>query len=121
MLPILSTSRPAVGAATASTRAIGAIRSPAWRGVNPRMNCSSWVRKKKDPVRAKNTSVTAMLAALKRGLRKNWIFSMGWSVCSSQATNAPRATTAKANAARIRPLIREVPVFGVLAKCTLEA
>src|SRR5436305_1715251 len=50
----------------------------------------------RDPNRAKNVSVIAWLAAVKRGLRKNPTSSIGWSLCSSQAANPPR--TAKATA-----------------------
>ncbi len=43
----------------------------------------------------------APLAALKRGLRKNRMSSIGWSVWSSQATNAPSNASPTANPARI--------------------
>ena len=46
---------------------------------------------------AKNVSVMAELAALNRGLRKNRMSSIGWSVCSSQRTKAARSTAAMAN------------------------
>src|SRR5258708_4100939 len=65
------------------------------------MNCSSCVTKKKEPKRAKNTSMMPTLAAVNRGFLKNWILSIGWSVCSSQATKDPITTAATAKAARM--------------------
>ncbi len=42
---------------------------------------------------AKKTRVTAMLAPLKRGLRKKRTSSIGWVQCSSQAMKAASSTT----------------------------
>ena len=59
-----------------------------------------------DPVADKALLVTmyVTLAAVNLGLRKNWILSIGWSVCSSQATKDPMTTAARAKAPRMRPL-----------------
>ena len=47
-----------------------------------------WVMRNIEPNIAKNVSVIATLAALKRGFLKKRMSSIGWSVCSSHSTNA---------------------------------
>jgi hypothetical protein len=64
------------------------------------------VRKKIAPKRAKNASEIAMLDALKRGLRKSCMSSIGCGARRSQATKASSVTSANAKAARMVPLVQ---------------
>src|SRR6187399_593505 len=56
-----------------------------------------WLTKNSDPNMAKNTKVTAIDAAVKRGLAKKPSSRIGWSVCRSQNTNDVSDTTATTN------------------------
>ena len=58
------------------------------------------------PISAKNTNVTATLAALKRRLRNTLTSSIGWSVRRSQATNSARIAAPPAKAPRIVGLVQ---------------
>ena len=76
-------------------------RTPACRGVYPSTNCRYCVYVKTDPSRAMNVSVTAALAALKRGFLKKPKSSIGCLQCSSHHANAPSSTAAITNAVTV--------------------
>ena len=102
LLPKRSTSRPASGAATMRTNAIGATRRPACSGVYPRTNCRYCVRKNSEPKRAKNTRTIEMLAAVNRGFSKKVTSSIGWSLRSSQIAKAASTISANAKVTMVR-------------------
>jgi hypothetical protein len=77
--------------------------------VYPRTNWRYWVCRNMDPNRAKKTSVTAVLAAVNRGFEKKCTSSMGWSLCSSQATKAPSRAAATRKAPSVPPSVQPRP------------
>src|SRR3954469_13400922 len=95
LLPKRSTNRPASGAVTISTSAMGATRMPACNGVYPSTNCRYCVKKNNDPNSAKNTKTMEMFAAVNRGFSKNVTSSIGWSLRSSQIANVASTISAK--------------------------
>ncbi len=56
-----------------------------------------WLKKKSDPNRAKNTSVTATDAAENLGFLKKLTSSIGVGVCSSHTMNAPSSANPPTN------------------------
>jgi hypothetical protein len=64
------------------------------------------VRRKSVPNKAKNTSMMATDAPVKRGFSKKCMSSMGWSLWSSHATNVPSTTVPTANATSTGPCVQ---------------
>ncbi len=75
--------------------------APAFKGLKPWTDCRYWVRRNSEPKRLKKVRETAPLAALKRGLRKKRMSSIGLAECSSHQTNPPRMEKPATNAVRM--------------------
>ena len=92
-MPTRSTTRGANGATISMLTAMGMPRNPACSGLKPSTSWRYWVPMKAWPYMAKDTRVTAMLAALKRRFLKKRMSSIGCSQVSSHSTNPASTIT----------------------------
>ena len=97
LVPIRGASAAPTTEATAIDSATGRIRAPVDSAPYPRTNWKYCVTRKMKPNSAKNVTVTAPLAALKRRSRNSETSSIGCGVRRSRTTNAASSTAAAAN------------------------
>ena len=88
--------------ATPTALATGSRCTPAESGEYPLKNWKYCVIRKMKPNSVKNATVTAPLAAAKRGLRNRATSSIGARARRSQATNTPSSAAAAAKPASVR-------------------
>ncbi len=96
-VPIRGASIAPTTEATAMLRATGRMRAPVDSVPQPRMNCMYCVIRKMKPNSAKNVTVTAPLAALKRGSLNSVTSSIGWVLRRSTTTKATSRATLMTN------------------------
>ena len=99
--PILSASRPAIGAVMMITAVEGRKRTPASSGVYPRMFCMYSARKKNIESIANVTMKATEFAPRNERERKYSNWTIGARPRSSKTTNAANATTAVTSSATI--------------------